>query len=111
MRRVGEVELQIEIADAKRAREPRSSNERRPARPTGGVTGRGRRQQRLITPERPRSRLDPLAGRAVRDLVPVVDRVERAEAVKAGAACDRGELALADATPEFLDRHRSTTLL
>ncbi len=79
VRRVRVVELQEELADPERAREPRRADERRPARPAGCVCGRGHRQQRLVAPERARPGRDLLAA----------DRLARRRPSRRPARADR----------------------
>jgi hypothetical protein len=83
VRRIRGVELQPELADPERLGEPRRRDERRAARRKALLRRRGDRQQVGVAPDRARTGLDALAGDDGALGIPVVDRVERAEAFRA----------------------------
>ena len=104
VRRVRGVELQQQLADAELAREPRRLDERREAgrERIGEIDGR---QQVGVAPDAPRPGGDRLVRDAPVQRVPVVDRLERAEAARADAHRFRLVLRLADAAADEIDTH------
>src|SRR5439155_26053987 len=89
VRRVREVELEEDLADAERRGEPWGGHERREARARVHSLRRLGGEERRVAPERCRAGLDRRARDRARELVPVVDRLERAEAAAADAVRER----------------------
>src|SRR5579864_5817506 len=104
VRRVGGVELQIELADADGRREAGRRDEwREPWRQP--LLGRRRdRQERRVPPDAQRAGLDLLAGDGP---MRVVDRLQRPEAARADSDRIEGHLRLADATAKCGGGHYS----
>ena len=114
VRRVGGVELEVELADPERAREPRGRDERREARCEARLRGRLDGKERRVAPDRGGACRDRLAGERRPHGVPVVDGIERPEAGRADTDRLERVLALTDPTPKsgswhddlpFLARH------
>src|SRR5439155_20159128 len=111
VRRVRGVELDQQLADAERGREPGRRDERCEARRESLLLRGSDRQEGGVAPDRRWAGLDPLARGGARQLVAVVDGVERPEAPGTGPDRFEGVLGVADATAQRYGGHCGNLLV
>ena len=105
MSRIGGVELQVQLAEAERAREPWGREERREPGCESRLGRCGHREELCVAPDRGRPSCDRVAREGLSHDIPVVDRIERPVAGRAHTHRLERMLALADPTPKRLSWH------